>query len=65
VTQCIETLLSQETCIMNCTEKFIKHSERVGARFAEQNAGSFQFFSYANVIHDATVLLEAMGAMNQ
>jgi len=24
---------------MNCTEKFIKHSERVGARFAEQNAG--------------------------
>ncbi|KAF9527522.1 mitochondrial import inner membrane translocase subunit TIM9 [Crepidotus variabilis] len=28
----------EETCIMNCTEKFIKHSERVGARFAEQNA---------------------------
>ena len=25
---------------MNCTEKFIKHSERVGARFAEQNAGA-------------------------
>lgn len=25
---------------MNCTEKFIKHSERVGARFAEQNAGT-------------------------
>lgn len=24
---------------MNCTEKFIKHSERVGARFAEYNAG--------------------------
>ena len=24
---------------MNCAEKFIKHSERVGARFAEQNAG--------------------------
>ena len=30
---------SKETCVMNCTEKFIKHSERVGARFAEQNAG--------------------------
>jgi hypothetical protein len=26
---------------MNCTEKFIKHSERVGARFAEYNAGIF------------------------
>lgn len=25
---------------MHCTEKFIKHSERVGARFAEQNAGA-------------------------
>ncbi|KAF8895460.1 mitochondrial import inner membrane translocase subunit TIM9 [Infundibulicybe gibba] len=31
----------EETCVMNCTEKFIKHSERVGARFAEQNAGLF------------------------
>ncbi len=30
----------QEQCVMNCTEKFIKHSERVGARFAEQNAGA-------------------------
>lgn len=28
----------EDACIMNCTEKFIKHSERVGARFAEQNA---------------------------
>ena len=26
---------------MNCTDKFLKHSERVGARFAEQNAGAF------------------------
>lgn len=34
----------QETCIMNCTEKFIKHSERVGARFAEYNAGKFLRF---------------------
>ena len=24
---------------MNCTDKFLKHSERVGARFAEHNAG--------------------------
>ncbi|KAF7768202.1 hypothetical protein Agabi119p4_7445 [Agaricus bisporus var. burnettii] len=28
----------EETCVLNCTEKFIKHSERVGARFAEYNA---------------------------
>jgi len=28
----------EEMCVHNCTEKFIKHSERVGARFAEQNA---------------------------
>lgn len=30
---------SQEQCVMNCTEKWLKHSERVGARFAEANAG--------------------------
>lgn len=30
----------QEQCVMNCTDKFLKHSERVGARFAEQNAGT-------------------------
>ncbi|CAE6419086.1 unnamed protein product [Rhizoctonia solani] len=29
----------KDTCIQNCVEKFMKHSERVGARFAEQNAG--------------------------
>jgi len=56
---------SQETCIMNCTEKFIKHSERVGARFAEQNAGSFLSFSHPDAIHDYTILPEAMSAMNQ
>ena len=33
----------QETCVMNCTDKFLKHSERVGARFAEQNAGARLF----------------------
>lgn len=30
--------------MQNCTDKFLKHSERVGARFAEHNAGeSFLF----------------------
>jgi mitochondrial import inner membrane translocase subunit TIM9 len=38
----------KEACVMNCTEKFIKHSERVGARFAEQNAGVSHF---ANDLH--------------
>jgi len=28
----------EEQCMMNCADKFLKHSERVGARFAEQNA---------------------------
>ncbi|TFK74778.1 mitochondrial import inner membrane translocase subunit TIM9 [Pluteus cervinus] len=28
----------EETCVNNCTDKFIKHSERIGARFAEINA---------------------------
>ncbi|PFH53968.1 hypothetical protein AMATHDRAFT_53669 [Amanita thiersii Skay4041] len=28
----------EDQCISNCAEKFIKHSERVGARFAEINA---------------------------
>ena len=26
--------------MQNCADKFLKHSERVGARFAEHNAGS-------------------------
>lgn len=30
----------QEQCMMNCVDKFLKHSERVGARFAEQNTGA-------------------------
>lgn len=25
---------------MNCADKFLKHSERIGARFAEHNAGT-------------------------
>ncbi|EEB92842.1 hypothetical protein MPER_08586 [Moniliophthora perniciosa FA553] len=28
----------EEQCISSCTEKFLKHSERVGSRFAEMNA---------------------------
>ncbi|KAL9711030.1 protein transporter tim9 [Leucoagaricus gongylophorus] len=28
----------EETCVLNCYEKFFKHSERVGMRFAEHNA---------------------------
>jgi hypothetical protein len=30
----------QTTCVANCADKFLKHSERVGARFAEQNSGT-------------------------
>lgn len=30
----------QEQCVLNCADKFLKHSERVGARFAEHNAGT-------------------------
>lgn len=26
----------QDTCVNNCTQKFLKHSERVGARFGEE-----------------------------
>jgi len=30
-------LTSKETtCVTNCTQKFLKHSERIGARFAEE-----------------------------
>ncbi|POY69967.1 hypothetical protein BMF94_7011 [Rhodotorula taiwanensis] len=28
----------EESCVMNCADKFLKHSERVGLRFSEQNA---------------------------
>ncbi|GJJ07508.1 protein transporter tim9 [Clathrus columnatus] len=34
-----KTLMSKEvTCVQNCADKFFKHSERVGTRFAEHNA---------------------------
>ncbi|KAG2153011.1 Tim10/DDP family zinc finger protein [Suillus bovinus] len=28
----------EDQCVMNCADKFLKHSERVGQRFAELNA---------------------------
>ncbi|KAG6377228.1 Tim10/DDP family zinc finger protein [Boletus reticuloceps] len=28
----------EEQCVLNCADKFLKHSERVGQRFAELNA---------------------------
>ncbi|TPX64771.1 hypothetical protein SpCBS45565_g05642 [Spizellomyces sp. 'palustris'] len=28
----------EDTCVNRCVDKFIKHSERVGLRFGEQNA---------------------------
>uniref|UniRef100_A0A2P2J399 Mitochondrial import inner membrane translocase subunit n=2 Tax=Rhizophora mucronata TaxID=61149 RepID=A0A2P2J399_RHIMU len=30
----------EETCVMRCAEKFLKHSMRVGMRFAELNQGA-------------------------
>jgi len=30
----------EEQCLSHCADKFLKHSERVGARFAELNAGA-------------------------
>lgn len=33
---------NETTCVQNCTDKFLKHSERVGARFAEHNAEQMQ-----------------------
>ena len=35
----LANLTTKETgCIAKCSEKFLKHSERVGQRFQEQNA---------------------------
>lgn len=30
----------EETCVRRCAEKFLKHSMRVGLRFAELNQGA-------------------------
>lgn len=46
--------VTQDTCIMNCTEKFLKHSERVGARFAEANAGMYSNHIIRNITHNLT-----------
>ncbi|KAI0035199.1 putative TIM9-translocase of the mitochondrial inner membrane [Vararia minispora EC-137] len=32
----------EEGCLKNCAEKFMKYSERAGARFAEENAEQMQ-----------------------
>ncbi|AOW04974.1 mitochondrial import inner membrane translocase subunit TIM9 [Yarrowia lipolytica] len=32
----------EESCLEKCSEKFLKHSERVGQRFQEQNAALMQ-----------------------
>lgn len=37
--RCLLLTTAQTNCVQNCADKFLKHSERVGARFAEHNAG--------------------------
>ncbi|KAF8914971.1 Tim10/DDP family zinc finger protein [Mucidula mucida] len=32
----------EDQCVSNCAEKFLKHSERIGSRFAELNAEQAQ-----------------------
>lgn len=32
----------EQTCVTRCADKFLKHSERVGQRFQEQNAKLMQ-----------------------
>ena len=53
---------------MNCADKFLKHSERVGARFAELNAGSSLFlYCPSRIISFCIVILRAFSpseAMN-
>ena len=34
----------QEQCLMNCADKFLKHSERINARFTEQSSGAQPVF---------------------
>lgn len=47
-TDCINDFTSEklsskeESCVLKCSEKFLKHSERVGLRFQEQNAALTQ-----------------------
>ncbi|KAK6935864.1 Tim10-like [Dillenia turbinata] len=45
-TDCVESFRrktldkQEETCVKRCAEKFLKHSMRVGMRFAELNQGT-------------------------
>ncbi|XP_030925396.1 mitochondrial import inner membrane translocase subunit Tim9 [Quercus robur] len=45
-TDCVDTFQrksltkQEETCVRRCAEKFLKHSMRVGMRFAELNQGA-------------------------
>ncbi|KAH9607915.1 hypothetical protein RND81_05G217000 [Saponaria officinalis] len=45
-TDCVDTFKRktldkhEETCVKRCAEKFLKHSMRVGLRFAELNQGA-------------------------
>ncbi|KAF7143843.1 hypothetical protein RHSIM_Rhsim05G0192800 [Rhododendron simsii] len=45
-TDCVDTFRrksldkQEETCVRRCAEKFLKHSMRVGMRFAELNQGA-------------------------
>ncbi|KAG6697361.1 hypothetical protein I3842_09G194500 [Carya illinoinensis] len=45
-TDCVDTFQRksltkhEETCVRRCAEKFLKHSMRVGMRFAELNQGA-------------------------
>ncbi|RAL52362.1 hypothetical protein DM860_007220 [Cuscuta australis] len=45
-TDCVDTFRrktldkQEETCVRRCSEKFMKHSMRVGLRFAELNQGA-------------------------
>jgi mitochondrial import inner membrane translocase subunit TIM9 len=56
---------TQETCVMNCTDKFLKHSERVGARFAEQNAGTRTVILFVTSPRFMYYPLDAMNAQQQ
>ncbi|ORY31046.1 Tim10/DDP family zinc finger-domain-containing protein [Naematelia encephala] len=35
---------NETTCVQNCVDKFLKHSERVGARFGEYNAVCLMYY---------------------
>ncbi|KAM1094681.1 hypothetical protein ACFX13_009787 [Malus domestica] len=45
-TDCVDTFYrkaltkQEDTCVRRCAEKFLKHSMRVGMRFAELNQGA-------------------------